>query len=392
MESEELLNNLSLPEIQELMNRYFSERKIANLRACLNFLLSRNPRNVELRFQEAWLFLFQDDISRYEAITYCRDAILRMLEEFPEIRADFKNYPLIYIRLAECFNEVGPKSSALYIYQELLKFLKDPYLIYRYVVILADIGRPYIEILPFLEEALKRDPKKHLIRNDLIKSLHAKNTITAKEIKELECLQNHDGIYGNTEEGITVLKFSDNPHLGGNALEGDPASYAPATWEYLINRFCISSVLDLGSGTGHAAEFFFRKKLKVIAVEGSLYNCVNSVYPSICHDLTKGPVKCSVDLVHCVELVEHVEERYLQNIIDSFLCGKYIAITAAQIGQGGHHHVNEQPNEYWINHLKNAGCDLLESDTSRLRRLAEKDGCAWFAKNGMVFVNRARQK
>ena len=31
------------------------------------------------------------------------------------------------------------------------------------------------------------------------------------------------------------------------------------------------------------------------------------------HDLTKGPVVARVDLVHCQEVVEHIEERYLDN-------------------------------------------------------------------------------
>ncbi len=392
MIEESSLAALPSAKLLEIANKHISDKKPYEARLCLKILLARHPSNLELRFKNAWLLLFQDDVARVQAVTQCRDAILKIIDDFPEVKTDLKTHALIYLRLAECCNEVGPKVTALHLYQELAKTLGQPTLIYRSAEVLADLGRSITEILPLLEEAIKRDPKKHQIRDELVKSISTKTSLTSLEIKTIANLENSDGIYGNTIQGITVLKFPDNPHLGGNALEGDPASFAPSTWDFLINRFCISSVLDLGSGTGHAAEYFFRKRMKVIAVEGSLYNTVKSVYPTICHDLTKGPVLCQVDLVHCVELVEHIEKKYLKNIIDSLLCGKYIAMTAAHVGQGGHHHVNEQPNEYWISRLKNEGCDFLEGDTARLRELAHKEGCAWFATNGMIFVNRARQK
>lgn len=98
--------------------------------------------------------------------------------------------------------------------------------------------------------------------------------------------------------GSTIASDENQPHLGGNVRQGDPFTFSPRVWSYVIERFCISSVLDLGSGAGHAAEFFFRKGIRTIAVDGLLENVDGSVYPAICHDLTSGAFVTKVDLVH----------------------------------------------------------------------------------------------
>jgi hypothetical protein len=94
-------------------------------------------------------------------------------------------------------------------------------------------------------------------------------------------------------------------------------------------------------------------------------------------------------LVHCQEVVEHVEEKYLENVLASLACGKLILITAATPGQGGHHHVNEQPLEYWVDNLKRHDCEILPEDTRRVRRLAQADGALHLARTGLLFANRS---
>ncbi len=105
------------------------------------------------------------------------------------------------------------------------------------------------------------------------------------------------------------------------------------------------------------------------------------------HDLTKGAIHTKVDLVHCHEVVEHIEEQFLENLLDSLKCGKYILMTHAVPNQDGHHHVNCQPSSYWITHLARKNCVLLEGDSIRVRKLAENDGAIYMANTGMVFHN-----
>ncbi|NBO35937.1 methyltransferase domain-containing protein [bacterium] len=111
-------------------------------------------------------------------------------------------------------------------------------------------------------------------------------------------------------DGYTGPPLSEEEkHLGGNIKQGDPYTYCPNIWNYVIERFCIKSVLDVGSGRGFSAQYFYKHGCQVVAVEGVKENCQTALYPTIHHDLTKGPIYAKVDLVHCHEMVEHLEEK-----------------------------------------------------------------------------------
>jgi hypothetical protein len=187
--------------------------------------------------------------------------------------------------------------------------------------------------------------------------------------------------------GLTGVQHQDALHLGGNMAQGDPYTYAPTVWNYLLRRFAASSVLDLGSGIGSAAEYFHRAGAKVVAIDGLRENCDNALFPTVHIDLTQYAVHCRVDLVHCQEVVEHIEPQYLEHLLTSMCCGKIIVMTNALPGQGGFHHVNEQPTEYWIEHLRQRGCEVLAEDTRRVRFLAERDGAVYLARTGLVLWN-----
>lgn len=190
--------------------------------------------------------------------------------------------------------------------------------------------------------------------------------------------------------GLRSVKSDLCSHLGGNILEGDPLTFAPNVWDYVISRFGIKSVLDIGSGVGYSANYFFNKGMKVVAIDGLPENTQNAIYPTVEFDLTKGIVKCRVDLVHCQEVVEHINEEYLDNVLRSLTAGKFILLTNALPGQGGFHHVNEQQTEYWIKHLERYNCHLLHEDTRRIRAIALAEGAKYLADTATIFVNRSR--
>jgi len=191
-------------------------------------------------------------------------------------------------------------------------------------------------------------------------------------------------------DGLELAQSATEPHLGGAIKGGDPFSYCPSVWDYVIGRFGVESVLDLGSGAGNASDYFFRKGLKVIAVEGLEESVLTSIFPALRHDITKDPVVTRVDLVHCQEVVEHIEERFLDYLLASLMCGRVILMTHAPPGEDSHHHVNLQPSEYWIDHMTKRGCSYLYEDSLRVRRLAENDGAVYMNRTGMVFLNRSR--
>ena len=193
-----------------------------------------------------------------------------------------------------------------------------------------------------------------------------------------------------SNEGWREVTSAEAPHLGGNYRHGALDTFCPKVWDHLIERFCVETALDLGSGLGHASHYMARKGVRVLAVDGLADNVEHAVYPTILHDLTKGPVVTRVDLVHCQEVVEHIEERYLDNVLNSLMCGRYIVMTNALPGQSGYHHVNEQPTQYWADHLAARGCHPLIEDSQRLRALAMAEGATYLAETGVVYANDNR--
>lgn len=189
-------------------------------------------------------------------------------------------------------------------------------------------------------------------------------------------------------QGVTSIEVAETPHLGGNANHGDPYSFAPSVVKYLIDRFALRSMLDLGSGQGHAAAQFHRQGVIAIACDGLMRNIADNVYPTVHVDLTNQPFVCKVDLTWCQEVAEHVEERHTDNFVRSLACGKIILMTHALPGQHGYHHVNCKDADYWLQVISQIGYDCVVADTKRIRALAEADGAAYLAKTGLLFVRR----
>lgn len=153
---------------------------------------------------------------------------------------------------------------------------------------------------------------------------------------------------------------AENPHLGGYIPGGD--AY---TRELEIKKFLttfipdLRSVLDIGCGDGAYMDDWVDLGLSpnnVMGLEGLAegvrcsrgrgFNCFQ-------YDFTTPylPHVPEVDLGWCVEVVEHVEQRHLHKLIDVFLKCRFVAMTFAQPGQEGWHHVNCQREGYWRNAL-----------------------------------------
>ena len=185
-------------------------------------------------------------------------------------------------------------------------------------------------------------------------------------------------------EDMTVR--ADQVHLGGNLHMGDAESITPTLWDYLITRFGVRSMLDVGAGEGHATQYFHRKGVTAFGIDGLEGNVRNAVFPLALHDLTTGPFTMPVDLTLCVELVEHVAEEYVEHVLDTLTNGRVVVMTHALPGQSGHHHVNCKPPEYWIDHFTTRGYRVSENN-ERYRALARADlPSSHFSRSGLVFV------
>lgn len=145
-------------------------------------------------------------------------------------------------------------------------------------------------------------------------------------------------------------------------------------------------VLDVGCGEGQALEWFRDADADGIGIEGLTVNARKCRSPVLIHDFTMGPVLfAGIDLVWCCEVAEHIEARYVDNLLSALCCGSVLAMTAAPPGQGGFHHVNEQPREYWINRIESRGMTYRDELTKEARELSPDPG-NYFRKNGMIFT------
>jgi SAM-dependent methyltransferase len=204
---------------------------------------------------------------------------------------------------------------------------------------------------------------------------------------------------------ISFVKFEENNeflidgHLGGCSRSGDPATWTPGVWDFLIENLNVQSVIDIGCGFGHSTEYFSKKIPTVTGVEGSSAAVNSSLVKNLIdlHDYSESPYIPSIifDLAWSCEFVEHVEERFMQNFIETFKKSKYVAMTYASPGQGGHHHVNEQPESYWIEKMQRNGFHFMSEMTQKVREVAFSDGARWnpiysdnhFAHRGLIFKN-----
>jgi len=152
----------------------------------------------------------------------------------------------------------------------------------------------------------------------------------------------------------------DKPHLGGNIEGGDSFTFCPGGWQYLLDNYRVRTVTDIGCGQGHALKWFKDAGCFVIGVEGLQSNVdkANTLLGEevvMCCDLQAGSICLPQShLVWCCELVEHIEEQYIDNLLP-LLVAPVLAMTHAEVNQDGHHHVNCQPKEYWIEKLATVG-------------------------------------
>ena len=185
---------------------------------------------------------------------------------------------------------------------------------------------------------------------------------------------------------FTEVTDPNKPHLGGNYAENNPNTWCPDSWKYVIEKYNIKSVMDVGSGYGHAAKWFSEQGLHSVAIDGLDINCQNAVHPTLEVDLTLKSHQEDVDMVHCIEVVEHVDEKYLDNLLDTLCCGKYIFMTHGLPKQRGHHHVNNQLPKYWIDHFDARGYSQIEEDSAKIKELAGTG--KHIRESGMFFVKR----
>jgi len=175
----------------------------------------------------------------------------------------------------------------------------------------------------------------------------------------------------------SVLSALEEGHLGGCAIEGDVATHYPIMWSYLIDFFKIKSVIDVGCGFGYSLDFFQNLGCDIVGVEGSdkviAASPLKDKMVHVDYTTTRYVPAEEYDLCWSCEFVEHVHPSFCDNYIATFKKAKFLALTFAGVGQGGHHHVNENTQPYWINLLESHGFKYDADVTKNLQLKAKED-------------------
>lgn len=160
----------------------------------------------------------------------------------------------------------------------------------------------------------------------------------------------------------------------------------PRVLEYILwAQPPIVHFLDVGCGPGGMLDVAQSMGLVAVGIDGDPL-CTHRAI--VHHDYTRGPLIPThpADLVWSVEFVEHVAAQYVPHILDTFRRGRLLFLTHATPGQGGHHHVNEQPADYWIDVLSRDGWYLLATETEIIRTITSVE---YIRNTGMLWKRLA---
>jgi predicted O-methyltransferase YrrM len=164
---------------------------------------------------------------------------------------------------------------------------------------------------------------------------------------------------------------SEAESLGALLDAPDTNTFLPDVWDYLIEKYQIHSVLDMGAGAGWSTKWFAQRGIYTLGVEDQQEALDKSQCRAniVKHDYRSGPFVPSMllDLAWCAGLVEQIEEEFIPNFMASFRSCQYVCLTHAEAGQPGHHHVNCQSTEYWVKKMNEFGFDYDNVETAHLR-------------------------
>lgn len=176
-------------------------------------------------------------------------------------------------------------------------------------------------------------------------------------------------------------------------IDSGSRASARAVAALLGKEIAIASLLDVGAGHGAwAAEWIKAGVADVVAVDGDYVRRDQLAIPPerfIAHDLaTPLDLKRRFDLVQSLEVAEHLPHAKADLFVDNLVAhGDVILFSAAVPHQGGEHHVNEQPPEYW--RIRFAARGFAPFDCIRPALAGRSEVKAWYRFNTFLYANLA---
>jgi SAM-dependent methyltransferase len=155
------------------------------------------------------------------------------------------------------------------------------------------------------------------------------------------------------------------------------------------------SYVDVGCGSGAYAAEVTRRGHSVVGFERSGAGRLIARRQGVdCRhfDLRRPlsiPATASFDLAYCFEVAEHLPPELGESLVD-VICrlARKVVFSAAQPGQGGVGHINEQPPDYWHVRFAANGFDHSPSASLALRESFARNGvwAPWLKRNTTVYI------
>jgi hypothetical protein len=156
----------------------------------------------------------------------------------------------------------------------------------------------------------------------------------------------------------------------------------------------VSIVVGFGCGTGAWLSVWQRLGVQnIVGCDGPYVDPGSLMFDSssfVPVDLSKQlSLGRRFDLAQSLEVAEHLPPEAAASFVDTLVShAPVILFSAASPGQGGEHHVNEQPLEYWGALFRRHGFQPI--DAVRPRLVGEKRVERWYRYNSMLFVDQSR--
>lgn len=160
----------------------------------------------------------------------------------------------------------------------------------------------------------------------------------------------------------------------------------------VFNEIHPHSILDVGCGTGVWLKIANELGIEdYIGIDGDyIHNDLLEIPKNkfISADLKNTfTLNRKFDLIISTEVAEHLPienaDLFISNLVEH---GDFILFSAAVPGQGGTYHINEQPQQYWIE--KFAKFDFLPIDLIRKNIWTKKGVDWWYKQNMFLFVKQ----
>jgi 2-polyprenyl-3-methyl-5-hydroxy-6-metoxy-1,4-benzoquinol methylase len=161
--------------------------------------------------------------------------------------------------------------------------------------------------------------------------------------------------------------------------------------EVIKDFFSPASVVDIGCGSGLYLKELSKLNTEIFGIDGSaaaLRNLVIDKDKFLIQDVTNiFSLPRRYDCAICFEVGEHIPMAKSDILVDNITrASNLIVFAAAQKGQGGRDHINEQSPQFWVDIFKQKGYSLLAEETRKIRKiLSDRKAAFWLTENILVF-------